>query len=103
MPAMHFHICWPDGSTEACYSPSTVISDYLTAGESYSLAEFTRRCTEALNEASLRVEKKYGFACSSANDQLARIQEKAANYQQNSQAQVHVAMIAPADVLGKLP
>lgn len=95
MPAMHFHVCWPDGNTEACYSPSTVIDQYLVAGETYSLAEFVRRCSAALNEASLRVEKKYGFACSSAMDQLARINEKASLYQLSKDAQVSVTSIVP--------
>ncbi|WP_369790511.1 MSMEG_0570 family nitrogen starvation response protein [Rouxiella sp. WC2420] len=100
MPAMHFHVCWPDGSTEACYSPSTVIGEYLTAGEIYSLTEFTRRCSSALNEASQRVEQKYGFACSSAMDQLTRINEKSALYQGRQDAKVSVTAIAP---VGPLP
>lgn len=95
MPAMHFHVCWPDGESEVCYSPSTVISQHLAAGETYRLAEFVRRCTAALNEASLRVEQKYGFACSSANDQLARIQNRARHFQHDEQAQVSVTAIEP--------
>lgn len=99
MPAMNFHVRWPDGSTEACYSPSTVIGQYLTAGETYSLAEFTRRCASALNEASQRVEQKYGFACSSAMDQLARINQRSAEYQLSAGAEVSVIAIAPVGPL----
>ncbi|MEG3136051.1 MSMEG_0570 family nitrogen starvation response protein [Rouxiella sp. T17] len=100
MPAMHFHVCWPDGKTEACYSPSTVISQYLTAGETYSLTEFVGRCNTALNEASQRVESKYGFACSSAMDQLTRINEKATQFQSVENAEVSVASIAPVGAQG---
>lgn len=31
MPEMYFHVRWPDGETQRCYSPSTVVEDYLTA------------------------------------------------------------------------
>ena len=33
MPEMHFHIRWPDGTSETCYSPSLVIKDYFTVGD----------------------------------------------------------------------
>ena len=37
MPEMRFHVRWPDGRQEACYSPSLVVKDYLTPGQSYAL------------------------------------------------------------------
>lgn len=74
MPEMRFTIRWPDGAEESCYSPSLVISEHMTAGESYPVSDFTERCRTALNIASERVRAKYGFACSSALDQLARIE-----------------------------
>ena len=40
MPEMLFHIRWPDGATEQCYSPSLVIKDHLAVGTSYDVAEF---------------------------------------------------------------
>ena len=77
MPEMHFSIEWPSGARERCYSPSSIIEDYLAPGESYSVAEFVERVTRALHIASARVEARYGFACSSALDQLATIQASA--------------------------
>ena len=77
MPEMHFHVRWPDGRREACYSPSLVVKDFLTPGESYAVDEFVEKTRTALNIASERVREKYGFACSSALDQLARIEAAA--------------------------
>ena len=77
MPEMHFHVRWPDGRREACYSPSLVVKDFLTAGESYAVDDFVEKTRTALNIASERVREKYGFACSSAMDQLARIEATA--------------------------
>ena len=77
MPEMHFHIRWPDGRREACYSPSLVVKDFLTPGDSYAVDDFVAKARTALNIASERVREKYGFACSSAMDQLARIEAAA--------------------------
>lgn len=77
MPEMNFHIRWPDGRREACYSPSLVVKDFLTPGESYAVDDFVEKTRNALNIASERVREKYGFACSSAMDQLARIEAAA--------------------------
>jgi uncharacterized repeat protein (TIGR04042 family) len=73
MPEMHFTIRWPDGSVERCYSPSLVIKDYLTPGESYAVADFPARSRTALGIASERVRAKFGVPCSRATSQLARI------------------------------
>jgi uncharacterized repeat protein (TIGR04042 family) len=27
MPELYFHVRWPDGVTQRCYSPSTVLED----------------------------------------------------------------------------
>ena len=40
MPEMRFHIRWPDGAVETCYSPSLVVKDFFSPGESYPLADF---------------------------------------------------------------
>lgn len=74
MPEMRFTIRWPDGTVEGCYSPSLVIKDYLVPGESYKLLEFLEKSREALTIASARVEARYGFPCSRALGQLARIE-----------------------------
>jgi uncharacterized repeat protein (TIGR04042 family) len=71
---MRFRIAWPDGCTESCYSPSLVIKDYFAVGQSYPLADFLTRCRTALTIASERVRAKYGYPCSRALAQLARIE-----------------------------
>ena len=73
MPEVLFKIKWPDGKIEDCYSPSTIIFDYLKEGESYNLKDFIERSSNALNLASERVMKKYGFRCASAEAQLSKI------------------------------
>jgi uncharacterized repeat protein (TIGR04042 family) len=80
MPAVHFYLRWPDGQEEQCYSPSTVLQQYFQPGDTMTLAEFVRRADQALGQASERVASKYGYYCSSAADQLAVIQRRAASY-----------------------
>jgi len=77
MPEMRFHVRWPDGRREACYSPSLVVRDFFAPGESYPLDDFVEKSRMALTIASERVREKYGFSCSSALDQLARIEAAA--------------------------
>jgi uncharacterized repeat protein (TIGR04042 family) len=50
VPEIHFLVRRPDGSVQRCYSPSTVVEDYLVAGR-----EFVERVTEALGVAHARV------------------------------------------------
>lgn len=79
MPEVRFKIRWPDGTEESCYSPSTAIQRHLSAGQTYPIKEFLERARAGLNEASDRVAAKFGFACSSAMDQLAHIEATAQN------------------------
>ncbi|KND19284.1 hypothetical protein ADZ37_09680 [Pannonibacter phragmitetus] len=78
MPEMRFVVVWPDGSQEECYSPSLVIRDFFEEGQTYPLDEFLSRSRKALTLASDRVKLRYGFACSLALGQLARIEQRAA-------------------------
>jgi uncharacterized repeat protein (TIGR04042 family) len=80
MPEMLFHFRWPDGATEQCYSPSLVIKDHLTVGATYDVAEFMQRSRTALTIASDRVREKYGFACSRAIGQLAKLEATAERF-----------------------
>lgn len=80
MPAMYFEVRWPDQQETRCYSPSSVIQDYLQPGADYRLADFLAKVREALSMASERVRAKYGFACSQAMDQLAEIEAMAARF-----------------------
>ncbi len=90
MPEIRFHVEWPDGSQESCYSPSLVVKKYFTPGETYSLDEFVKRSREALTIASDRVQAKYGFPCSLALGQLQRIEQKAAQFAQLSPSDVRL-------------
>jgi len=80
MPEMRFRIRWPDGTTEDCYSPSLAIKDFFAVGASYPLAEFVTRSRTALHIASERVKDKYGWRCSRAAAQLARIEAAAQGF-----------------------
>ena len=77
MPEMRFHIRWPNGLRESCYSPSQVIKDYFAPGQRYPLPDFVERSRTALTIASERVEARYGFPCSRAMAQLDRIETTA--------------------------
>ena len=77
MPEMRFHIRWPDGTPESCYSPSLVIKDYFSVGSDYLLSDFLARSRTALSIASERVKARYGMPCSRAMAQLARIETAA--------------------------
>ena len=93
MPAMHFVVCWPDGSKETCYSPSTAIEKYLLVNHPYALNEFVQVTTRELDEASERVKAKFGYYCSSAQDQSAAIVQKAAQF--STEQRVTVEKITP--------
>jgi len=85
MPEVNFHVRWPDGCVEQCYSPSTVIREHFSAGDQMTLAEFRQRSQTALTEASERVAAKYGFHCSSAADQLRQIEKRLASFEDDGQ------------------
>jgi uncharacterized repeat protein (TIGR04042 family) len=90
MPEMRFHIVWPDGTPETCYSPSLVIKDYLAPGSDYALVDFLTRSRTALGIASERVKAKYGWPCSRALAQLARIETAAGAFAHLPAARVAV-------------
>lgn len=95
MPEMHFRVRWPDHSVTDCYSPSLVVKEHLEVGRSYPLAEFVERSATALNIGSERVRQKFGFACSSAMDQLQRIEQTAARFADTDDPQVQVEAFLP--------
>ncbi|MDQ0511195.1 MSMEG_0570 family nitrogen starvation response protein [Ancylobacter amanitiformis] len=90
MPEMTFTIRWPDGTQEHCYSPSLVIKDYFAPGASYPLADFLGRSREALTIASDRVAARYGFSCSRALGQLARLEAAGGTFSTHPDARVVV-------------
>ena len=76
MPAVNFEVTWPDGECVSYYSPSTIIHEHVSAGDNYSIEDFETRVYGALDQASERVRAKYGFACSAANDEKIKIEDK---------------------------
>ena len=90
MPEMRFVIEWPGGEHQVCYSPSLVVKEHLDVGESYTIDDFVARCRKALELASERVFKKYGFPCSLARAEAARIASVAARFHGQSGAKVRV-------------
>ena len=88
MPEINFKIQWPDGIQQNCYSPSLVVKQYFTPGETYELTEFVEKSRTALKIASDRVKKAYGFPCSIALEQLKQIESKASEYQKLSEPKV---------------
>ncbi|MFD3486155.1 MSMEG_0570 family nitrogen starvation response protein [Streptomyces sp. NPDC058665] len=97
MPELYFHVRWPGGETQRCYSPSTVIEDYLAIGGVYELDDFVERSRTALRIASDRVREQYGFACTRASGQLALIEETAGAYASVGGAKVTVEALYNAD------
>lgn len=90
MPVMHFRVRWPDQSETNCYSPSTVVSEFFTPDTQYALDDFVERARRALGIASDRVREIYGFACSAAMDELARIEAHAERFAPQRDATVTV-------------
>ncbi|MFJ7242859.1 MSMEG_0570 family nitrogen starvation response protein [Streptomyces olivaceus] len=97
MPELYFHVRWPDGEIQRCYSPSTVVEDYFTAGSAYDLDDFLHRSRTALGIAGDRVKEKYGFFCTGASDQLAQIERTAAAHASRPGATVTVEALSGAD------
>ncbi|NUA29723.1 MSMEG_0570 family nitrogen starvation response protein [Cupriavidus basilensis] len=90
MPVTHFRVRWPDQTEVTCYSPSSVVSEFFVAGQDYALEDFMRLARQALTSASERVRAKYGYACSSAMDQLEQIETTAARFCAQPHATVRV-------------
>lgn len=90
MPVVQFEVIWPDGKTEACYSPSSVIKEHFSEGKDYPINDFLTICEAALNSASDRVRERFGFACSSAMDQLGVIKARCSSYEKTPNASVKV-------------
>jgi len=80
VPEVHFTVRWPDGLTEECYSPSTIIGERVEAGVPYPVADFVARASEALRIGSDRVHDRYGFHCGHAALQIATFAEREREY-----------------------
>ena len=95
MPEMRFHIRWPDGREESCYSPSTIVAEHLAAGTDYPLADFVARATAALDAASERVRARFGMGCAQAMNQAAAIRRAAREFADWPGATVRVERFEP--------
>jgi uncharacterized repeat protein (TIGR04042 family) len=80
MPEVRLALEWPDGQVSELYSPSTVILESLSPGQSLPVAELQRRGSEALRQASERVRARYGFACTRTDEEQDRLQRLAGGY-----------------------
>ena len=80
MPEVLFTVQLPDGITKECCSPSTAVLNHFRQGEELSVAEFLARSKEAFAAASERVRARFGFGCTSAAAQLAKIEDWACAY-----------------------
>ena len=94
MPSVHYQLRWPDGSVARCHSPSTVIKHYLAPHTRYPLVRFMELAREAYPRASERVREVYGYACSSAADQLEVLEREAARFADQPDAVVEVHDLA---------
>lgn len=79
MPEVHFRIRWPDGTVEQCYSPSSTVTQHLSAGTDYTVVDFMDRARRALSQASRRVEQIYGRPCSLAQAQAQALENRYAS------------------------
>jgi uncharacterized repeat protein (TIGR04042 family) len=93
MPEIHFHICWPDGTSEICYSPSVVVREYFSEGADYALEDFLDRSRIALAVASERVRAKHGRPCRRAIAQLAKIESTGARFAALAGARVTITAL----------
>lgn len=87
MPVVYFTVTWPDGVAESCSSPSRAITEFLEAKE-YRVAEFAQAAKAGLDEASDRVLKKFGFACSAAADQWYQLSQRVAAFEDDDTVSV---------------
>ena len=78
MPEVNVPIEWPDKQRDSIYSPSTILLQYIKSGDSLSVQDFDARISEALQLASQRVYQRYGFECTSAMGELARLKTRIA-------------------------
>jgi len=76
MPSVNFKVRWPDGEQTTYYSPSTIVYEHFEAGSEYTQTEFDERVHAALNAASERVYKRFGYYCTAASGELEKINHK---------------------------
>ena len=88
MPEVRFELEWPDGQSSTLYSPSTVILQYLKAGDSFRVSEFESLGVKALRAASERVRARYGFACTRTDEEESQLLQWVARYSPDASVRV---------------
>ncbi len=87
MPETYLRVQLPDNKEEVIYSPSTIITQYFQKATEISLDEFQNQCSKALNHASKRVYERFGYECTSAMGELARVNNLVEKIRNNSSPQ----------------
>jgi uncharacterized repeat protein (TIGR04042 family) len=90
MSVTHFHVRWPDQTHSKCYSPSSIIKNFLRLGETYAVDEFVARSRKALEIASGRVRRKFGYSCAHAAHTVGEIERIAARFADQPDARIVV-------------
>lgn len=88
MPITYVNIQWPNNQKDQIYSPSSVIKDYFEIGESMDISNFLSNSNNALTEASERVRKKFGYACTAAQAEAIRIKEKSEEFETSKKVKI---------------
>ena len=88
MPEVHFRVRWPDDTVMTAYSPSSTIKDAFRVGHPYPVAEFVALARAALEHASERVARRYGFGCGHAAAQIREIEHVARRFYRPAQTVV---------------
>ena len=86
----HFHVRWPDHTHSKCYSPSAVIKNFLRLDERYPVDDFVARSRKALEIASERVRRKFGYSCAHAAHTVGEIERIAARFADQPDARIVV-------------
>ena len=90
MPEMRFHVRWPDGEVESCYSPSTTITNHFVVGSDYPLDVFVETARTALFAANERVRARFGMGCAHAMAQIEMIEQRASQLRHLTDPMVHI-------------
>lgn len=95
MPEMRFRVRWPDGRSEDCYSPSTIIAEHLETGVPYPVGAFVEKARAGLEAANGRVRARFGMGCAQAMNQIRAIEAAAAAFADMPDAVVRVEGFDP--------
>ena len=90
MPEVRFTCAGPTTASASAIRPRPSCTSTCAPANAMTCADFMARSRTALTLASERVRLKYGYACSSAMDQLARLEAGASRFETDAGATVTV-------------